>query len=188
MRNGVTIALMAGLSCGAWAVAAPETWSVMQDRSVVEFLYIEDGAGQRGTFERFRGSGTLDPEAPEIAKLEIEVHSASISLGSGLVDAFATSAEWFDSENHPLVIYRLDGLERLDGTVYMATGRITIRGTEKAISTPVTLEFTGGEARATGELNLERSDFGLGVGPSAAFVEIGDKVAVRFDLIARPVR
>ena len=47
------------------------------------------------------------------------------------------------------------------------------------------IEIGEGNAKASGTLTIVRGDYLLGIGPSAAFVEIGPDVAVRFDLTAR---
>jgi len=81
-----------------------------------------------------------------------------------------------------------------DGTVlatggnrYQATGELMIRGRTRPIDTTITLEIGDDEAHAAGSLRLDRTDYWLGIGPSALFVDIGREVAVRFDLTARPV-
>ena len=130
----------------------------------------------------------FDPDAPGEAALELRIESASIDLDDALASAFATSAEWFDSVNHPLVVYRLLKLTPESGDDYHATGTLTIRGRTRPIETTIALEIGDGEAHAAGSLRLDRTDYWLGVGPSALFVDIGREVAVRFDLIARPVR
>lgn len=183
-----SLALAAVLMAGSLpAAAAPRAWTVMPEQSSVSFLYTESGVDREGQFESFEGSGQLDDAAPESATLEVKVTSRSISLGSTLVDAFATSAEWFDSANHPLIVYRLTGLEHLFGDRFLSSGTLSIRGVEHDVVAPVMLDIGAETAHATGEVRLDRRDYGLGVGPSAAFVEIGRDVAVRFDLTARPV-
>ena len=86
------------------------------------------------------------------------------------------------------MVYRLLELTPEGGNRYHATGTLTIRGQTRPIETTITIEIGDDEAHATGSLRLNRTDYWLGVGPMALFVDIGREVAVRFDLIARPVR
>ncbi len=141
-----------------------------------------------GHFARFAGGGVFDRDAPGEATLELRIESASIDLDDAMVSAFATSAEWFDSVNYPLVVYRLLELTPVGGNDYHATGTLTIRGRTRPIETTITLVVGDTEAHASGSLRLDRKKYWLGVGPAALFVDIGREVAVRFDLIARPVR
>jgi len=147
---------------------------------------VADGEPTEGVFTRFAGEGRFDPAAPEEATLELRIESASIDLGDAKASAFATSAEWFDSANHPQIVYRLHALSRLEGDRYRAEGELTIRGRTRLIVTPIELEIGETEARASGTLRIDRRDYLLGVGPMSLFVDIGREVAVRFELVARP--
>ena len=181
------VVLAGAMHCFGQTCAAADEWAVRPDQSKIGFVYERAGQPADGHFTRFSGSGSFDPARPDQARLTLQIDSASIDLFDTLASAFATSAEWFDSRNHPGVVYQLTGLTALDDTRFQATGTITIRGESQVLRTPVTLDVSETSAHASGALDLDRRHFGLGVGPSAAFVEIGDRVSVRFDLVAEPV-
>jgi polyisoprenoid-binding protein YceI len=188
-RHMLTGALLAVASlAGAPAPASGLEWVVVPEQSRVLFEYLRNGQPAVGHFARFDGGGVFDRDAPGDATLELRIGSASIDLYDTLASAFATSAEWFDSRNHPLVVYRLLQLTPESGDDYHATGELTIRGRTLPIETTITLEIGDDVAHAAGTLRLDRTDYWLGVGISALFVDIGREVAVRFDLTARPVR
>ncbi len=190
-RHMLTGGLLAVLSLSGAPVAIPASgldWTVVPEQSRVLFDYRRNGQPAVGHFAKFAGRGVFDHDAPEDATLELRIESASIDLDDTMASAFATSAEWFDSVNYPLVVYRLLELTPEGGNRYHATGTLTIRGRTRPIETTITIEIGDDEAHATGSLRLNRTDYWLGVGPMALFVDIGREVAVRFDLIARPVR
>lgn len=182
----MVVLIGAFLSFGQLYANAGE-WIVRPDQSAIGFLYERAGQPAEGKFARFSGSGTFDPVRPEHARLTLRIDTSSIDLFDTLASGFATSAEWFDSKNHPDVVYQLTGLTVLGNARYQATGTITIRGESEVLRSPVFLVVSETHAHANGALDLDRRRFGLGVGPSAAFVEIGDRVSVRFDLVAEPV-
>ena len=105
-------------------------------------------------------------------------------------------AEWFDSANHPQVIYRLMMLTPESGNSYHAVGELMIRGRTRPIESTIILDFSAPDgsgdasdvAHASGSLVMDRKDYRLGVGPMALFVKIGREVTVRFELTAHPVR
>ena len=190
MRSAARLVLIAAFWAqgGLAAVHAPAAaWTVAPGESRVLFDYRRNGNIAEGHFARFTGDGTFDAAAPGEATLEMRIESASIDLDDTTASAFATSAEWFDSANHPEVVYRLLRLTPEGGSAYRAEGELTIRGKTRPIVSSITLEIADGTARATGSLNLDRTDYWLGVGPSALFVDIGRDVSVRFDLTAHPV-
>lgn len=184
------LALSAALAVGLAAapLAAATEWAVDPSESRILFEYEADGKPTEGHFTEFAGTGRFDPAAPGEARLEVRIESASIDLGDAKAEAFATSAEWFDSENHPHIVYRLVGLTPLEGNRYRAEGELSIRGRTRPVTTTVELEIDEREARAAGTLRIDRTKYMLGVGPISLFVEIGREVAVRFELVAHPAR
>ncbi|MFQ5565621.1 MAG: YceI family protein [Paracoccaceae bacterium] len=186
----ITLAF-AGLTCLAMpapTAAVGQEWTVAPEQSRVLFEYRRNDEPATGHFARFAGGGVFDRDAPEEATLELRIESASIDLYDAMTSAFATSAEWFDSVNHPYVVYRLQKLTAEGGNSYHAAGELTIRGRTRPIETTITLEIGDDEAHASGSLHLDRKDYLLGVGPTALFVKIGREVAVDFDLTAHPAR
>jgi len=179
MAPAVALALWAG-------VAVAGTWTVVPERSEISFEYRLDGTPREGRFRRFSGGGRFAEEETGTAELSIRIESDSIDLGNRLVSAYATSAEWFDSRNHPAVTYRLTELTRTGPDAYEATGEITLLGRSETLSTPLRLSIENGQAHARGRLEIDRRSFGLGVGLSDLIVDVGPLVAVRFDLVADP--
>lgn len=184
---GLFLLLLFGGSAEPAALAEPVAYVVVPERSSVSFRYTENGVAKQGEFARFTGTGRFDREAPEQADLSFRVESDSIDLGNKLVNAFAETEEWFDSAAHPYVQFRLTDLDLVSPERYIAEGKLTIRGRERGISAPVHLVFGENEVHAEGDLRVDRAAYGLGLGASRAFVDIGGEVSVVFDLIARPV-
>lgn len=172
------------------AIAAPASttlayeWVVQPANSRIGFEYQGDGTPKSGVFSRFKGTGQFDPDSLSGAELLLTIDTSSIDLNDDLASGFAQSAEWFDSKNHPNVIYRLIDLTPIEGTRYAAMGQLTIRGVERPITSEINLAFDEDLAAAAGSLVIVRADYLLGVGPSAIFVEIGPDVIVSFDLRA----
>jgi len=168
----------------SWQLAEAAEWRVDPERSSIGFEYLRAGLPAKGIFHRFRGKGVFDRADPSSARLTLIIDSSSIDLFDALASAFATSAEWFDSKNHREMTYHLTRLMPLDDDHYDALGDLTIRGKTRPIRTEITLSIHDSQAEATGGLNVVRDDYLLGYGPSAAFVEIGQEVTVRFNLVA----
>jgi polyisoprenoid-binding protein YceI len=189
--------LAAMLAAMAPSAALAMDWTVVLEQSRVLFEYQRNDQPAGGHFATFSGEGVFDPENPAEATLELRIDSASIDLNDTMASAFATSAEWFDSANHPHVIYRLMTLTPESGNSYHAAGELMIRGRTRPIESTITLDIVPGDgnggdgsgaAHTSGSLVMDRKDYRLGVGPMALFVKIGREVTVRFELTAHPVR
>lgn len=178
--------IAASLLLNSVAMANAAQWSVDESASKIEFEYLRAGSPTKGIFADFSGSGELDPANPDKARLSITIETTSIDLNDFLESAFATSAEWFDSKNNPHVTFQLTGLQSISENVFEAQGELTIRGETRPITTELRLVVGETTASARGEIEINRSDYLLGVGPSAAFMDIGPVVVVSFDLKAHP--
>ncbi|MCL5778468.1 YceI family protein [Limibaculum sp. FT325] len=183
----VFLLLAVSLAGRATAQDLPE-WVIDPGASEVAFDFVLDGKPDGGVFRAFSGSGEFDAAHPEAATLAISIDTASVDLGNAIVNAFATSAEGFDSANHPEAVYRLTGLEPTGGDGYLARGVVTIKGRQQALETPITLGIGPNAARAEGRFEVDRTRFGLGVGPFSSLIDLEPMVGVHFVLNARRVR
>ncbi len=171
----------AAILCAA-APAAAEIWRIDPDESVIRFEYLEDGEAKSGVFERFSGRGVFDRDRPDRATLILEIRTDSVELEDGFRTSFVQGDVWFDTERHPEARYELRRLEPQSGDVYLATGVLTIKGISREFRIPLNIEIEQGRARAVGRLAFNRFDFE--VGDNGLFVDIGDDIAVEFDLVA----
>jgi polyisoprenoid-binding protein YceI len=189
MRGWRLSAGLAGLALVVPLWAAPlgaADWTIVPEGSGIEFTYTLNETPGRGTFRSFSGTGRFDEEMPEAATLDLTIETASVDLGNAIVNALATSAEGFDSANHPEAVYRLTTLEPEGDGRFLARGEVRIKGVTAALAVPIMLEIGTDAARAEGRIELDRRRFGLGVGPFASLVDLAPMVGVHFVLTARP--
>ena len=184
--NRLATLLFAAVIGTSSSARAEHRWEIDPERSTITFAYTLFGSPAAGAFEAMRGSGRFRASAPEATVFSLEIAVDSLDLGQTLINAYALSAEWFDAAKHPTARYRLSRLRIDDRGQAWALGDLTLKGTQIIFETPVTLDIGADEARASGAMIFERTDFGIGVGPTALLVDLHDEVEVRFDLIATP--
>jgi polyisoprenoid-binding protein YceI len=68
--------------------------------------------------------------------------------------------------------------------MYEAAGNLTIRGVAKPVSMPFTLDIKDNMAHAKGQLEILRTDFGVGQGEWNDGSTVALKVTIQFDLQA----
>lgn len=170
------------------AAAAPRAWEIDTAASVLEIVYLVNGEERRGRVERFTGAATFDPDDPAAASLELVFDMDSVDVGDRFGTAVIKSGDWFYVEAHPTARYVLERLEPIGDGRHRAFGRLTLRGETREVAGDLTLDIGAERAEAAGGATFERSRFGLGVGLSALFVEVGDLVSVEFMLTAAPAR
>ena len=184
-RMGASAACVIAMLAGA-ATAQARKWVIDEGASTLGVLYIVDEKEQSGGFGKFSGVATFDPDALETADLSFDVVTESVDVGDPFGTSFVKSVDWFDVANHPKATYVLDRLELIEGDLYRAFGSLTLRGATHPVEGEMTVTITETQARAVGETTFDRTEFNVGIGFSALFVEIGPKVKVLFDLTAHP--
>jgi polyisoprenoid-binding protein YceI len=144
------------------------TWSIDPAHSNVEFavkhLMISTVKGRFGINS---GMLHLNEADPSQTKVEIEIDAASVDTRQEQRDTHLRSADFFDTAQHPTIVFRST---RVDGDT---SGEFTITGdlTIKSITRPMTLKATfegegrdpwGGERLGfSGEGKINRKEFDL---------------------------
>jgi polyisoprenoid-binding protein YceI len=163
---------------GDWVIDAARSQLAFQ----VRHLAI---SSVKGRFTRF--AGTLHASETEL-RVEGSVEVASVDTGDEYRDHFLRSAEFFDCERHPRLLFSCACQSHLHD------GRLTVEGvlTIRTVSLPLTLltSFRGPDrdgrlgVRARGELN--RSDYDLRFPSAGGYgdVLVGEKVKILIDAAA----
>lgn len=117
-------------------------WKIDPHHTSVGFMARHMGLSKvRGQFTEFTGEVTGDPEDITSAQARFEVDMASVETGSPDRDGHLKSADFFDVEKHPTMVFQSRSISGSGGT-YKVAGDLTIKG----ITKPVELEYEhGGE-------------------------------------------
>lgn len=144
----------------------------------------------RGEFQKVSGTVTFDPQHPERATLEASLDVASINTRDAQRDAHLRSADFFDAEKHPTILFASRSVRRGDAGLEIV-GDLTIRGTTREVVLRVdgpTPEHTDpwGNVRigASATTKIKRSDFGMTWNNvlEAGGVLVGDEVTIHLDV------
>lgn len=146
----------------------------------------------KGKFLDFTGSLHLDGSDPAQSSASLDVKMDSIDTGSADRDGHLKSADFFKTEEFPIMTFRSTKAEALGGDDYRITGDLTILGTTKPIT--IDLEFNGaakdpfGNERVgfEGKAEILRSEWGLtwNAALETGGVLVSDKIKLNFDISA----
>ena len=150
--------------------ASPQTttWSLDPSHSEIGFqvkhLMI---TSVRGKFDKFDIHATCPANDFEKVHVEFTADTASVNTSSEQRDGHLKSADFFDSENHPQMTFKSNGMKKISGDDYEMSGDLTIRGVTKPVK--VKVEVAGmvkdpyGQTKAgfIVEGKINRKDFGL---------------------------
>ena len=115
----------------------------------------------------FEERDTLGPAG----SVEVTVAIPSLTLGS--VTGQAMGADYFDAETFPTATYTAEILATENG--YVAEGMLKIRDAIVPADLPFTLDLEGDTAKMTGQMQVDRLDFGIGQ-------SVGEEKTLGFDV------
>lgn len=121
---------------GTWVVDPAGTQATFANKTFWGLMTV------RGTFGAVSGSGTVADDGTVTGELVID--ATKLNTKNGQRDRHLRSADFFDTENHPNVVVRVESATR-DGDSLTGTGTIEAAGR----STPIT--FTGQVDSADGD-------------------------------------
>lgn len=154
-------------------------WQVSEGS--LRFSVQQMGAAVEGSFAVWSADITHDDTLAQgqTGRVTVEIDLASLTLGS--VTDQAKGPEFFDVANHPKATFTADLMAGPAGQT--AQGILVLRGMEQPITLPFSLTITGDTARMSGEVTLDRRDFGIGAGYGDEET-VGFAVTVKVDLTA----
>ncbi|MBF6606231.1 MAG: YceI family protein [Chloroflexi bacterium] len=148
-----------------------------------------------GKFAAVDGAITLDDAAPERSSGAFRVASASITTGVEKRDGHLRSADFFDVENHPSIVFTSTAISPNGTDRYAVTGDLTIRGTTRPATFDVeVLGFYAGmngqrRIGLTATTKIDREAWGLtwNVGLEAGGWLVGKEISIEVDVAADEV-
>jgi polyisoprenoid-binding protein YceI len=149
----------------------------------------------RGKFARVEGSLELDEGEARNSGGEIRVEAASLSTGFEARDQHLRSADFFDVEAHPWIVFRATRIEPNSDPTYTVTGDVTIRGVTRPVTFDVEFLGTtpglrgGRHAGFTVRATINRKDWGLNwnMALDAGGWLVGEEIKLDIDVAADEV-
>lgn len=144
--------------------AVEGAWIVDKDASRIEFSGTQTGKPFTGAFEAFNAVILFDPADLSASRIEATIDTGSAKTGDRQRDAALPGAEWFSSAAFPEARFVSTAVKSIGNGAYEAAGKLSVRGVERDVTLPLTIEIAEGRATADGEVTLNRADFGVGQG------------------------
>lgn len=121
----------------------------------------------RGQFKSWSSSIGFDGQDPTKATIEVQVDTASIDTREDKRDGHLRSADFFDAEKFPKMIFKSKRIERAGDAEYKVVGDLTIRDVTREITLDVEQTGSGKDPWGNQRLGfsakaaIQRSDWGL---------------------------
>jgi polyisoprenoid-binding protein YceI len=147
----------------------------------------------RGDFTKVSGTLLLDPDNPANSTVEAHIDAASINTREAQRDAHLKSADFFEVEKYPEMVFRSKSVTAAEDGELQVVGDLTIHGVTREVT--LTVEGPTPEAKdpwgnqrigATATTRINRKDFGLAwnVALEAGGVLVGEAIKISIDIEA----
>lgn len=156
----VALFLIAGIGQAA-------NWKMDTSHTEVEFKVRHMTVGWvTGSFEKFNGKLSYDPNMLKDASVEVEVEMASVNTSDAKRDDHLRAPDFFDVKSHPKMMFKSKKFSEKMGKIHMI-GDLTLRGVTKEVAFVVektdTIKDPWGNERfgASATATINRKDFGV---------------------------
>jgi polyisoprenoid-binding protein YceI len=161
-----------------------DAWIVDRDDSQIMFTGRQADDSFTGRFGEFDAQIVFDPDDLANASIVGAVDLGSAGGGTNEMNESLPEADWFDINVHPRATFTSSEVRRRDDGLYEAVGTFALKGVEKEIVMPFSLEIEGDRAVANATMDLDRSDYGVGQGDFASGEWVALEVGVAIHLEA----
>lgn len=172
--------------------AVDANWNVDAAHTEINFSVKHFFTPVTGTFTDYSINLEYDAETPENSSVQLVAQVASVSTGNDRRDAHLQSEDFFEAATYPELSFTSTSVREAGAGQLIATGDLTIKGVTKTIDLPVTVlgiaeippemqEMLGGVVRVASfaaETQIDRNDYGVGVGSWAATLVVGGEVDI----------
>ena len=185
MRKFASVLLFASVLAvpAAHAAEAP-AWKMDAAKSSIAFTARQMRSPADGEFKKFTADIRFDPKNLDGSKVTVTIDMASAVAGNADVQKELKKELWFQVDKFPKATFVVSKFVSKGGSAYEAVAKLTIRDKTKDVTLPIKIEISGNGAVATGEIKLNRLDFGVGRGEWTNTSIVAEDVAVRIKIEA----
>lgn len=173
------------LLCFIGLVSVSQNYIPVDQGSKVHFVIKNFGINTGGDLTGLQGNISFDPAQLSQSVFQVTVKAGTVDTDNGIRDKSLGESDYFDVVNFPqvkLVSTKIDRTNKTDEGYYFFTGQLIIKGVSKPISFPFQAEKKAGGYLFTGDLSINRLDYGVGNGSAV----LSNKVVVSLKVYAKP--
>jgi polyisoprenoid-binding protein YceI len=177
--TGILTATCADASC----------WTPVPKISRISFDISQAGASLEGTFSDYSGQICLDSGSKTEDRIKVQISMASVDTRLPELDEALRGTDFFDVTRWPEATFESDAMHALGKGHYEVQGKLTLRDVTRNITVPFLFQpGTDGNAKLTGQLNIQRLDYHIGQGQWADTRWVGNQVNIAFSVILKPLQ
>ncbi len=144
------------------------------DNTKITWVGTKPGGKHEGGFKSLTGTATVDGD--QLRSVEVAIETASLYADDAKLTLHLKSPDFFGVKNNPKAKFKSTKIDSTDGV--KITGDLTINGKTKSVTIPANVTVAGGSVKITGEVSIDKRDFGMTYGGGKINDQVAIKVAV----------
>jgi polyisoprenoid-binding protein YceI len=162
---------------------AAEYSSIDIAKSKITFTTKLMGSKLSGSFGKFSGKVSFNPDEPEKAKANLVIELASFNAGGEELQEEAKGKDWFNTKMYPTANFVSDSVKATGSNSLEIHGALTIKGKSVPVVVVAKYQTQGKQIIFDANFQLLRLDYGLGIGNWADTSAVSNEVPVRVNLV-----
>ena len=142
--------------------AAAHDWTVVADKSTLNFSGSYQDAPFKGRFRQFKADIRYDPADLGSARFDVTVNLGSVDTQSDERDQTLEGSDFFATANYPQAHFVTRSFERDGDGKVIAHGTLDLHGKQQPVDLHVDFSTQGEGAVLEVSTTLDRLDYGLG--------------------------
>ncbi|MEI7668662.1 MAG: YceI family protein [Pseudomonadota bacterium] len=170
-----------------FAEGEPVKWELVPEKSKIEWETNYGAQKIKGSFHNFTTNILFDIENPENSKIKVKIDLSSIKSDESNAKSMLPGKDWLNTSKYPFAFFEIETIKAVTGEeesnkYYNAVGNLTIKDKTIRVNLPFNIKFSEDKktANASGELTLNRLDFGIGKGEWEDTSVVTNEVKVSF--------
>ena len=152
---------------------------INQEKSKVEFEIGNLGISSvDGTIGNMKGTVSFDKNNLSKSKFDVTISPKSIDTENEERDEHLQNEDFFNVDKYLTIRFQSTSIIK-KGNEYLAKGKLTILETTKEIELPFTVSQNGSASTFTGEIDVNRFDYGLAAKSYSGTFMVGKTAEVK---------
>lgn len=158
-------------------------WRLDLAESSLTFSATQLGLPFEGEFKNFTALICFEETDLDATNVHLDIDTTSAATGIAERDEILTAEEWLNTAAFPDARVDIQTIQRVGPNSYSAAGQLTIKGNTQPFTLPFILDLV--ENTASGELTIDRRDFGIGEGEWGMSEKwVGYQIVIKFHITA----
>ena len=165
------------------SLSAAEYSGIDIGKSKITFTSKLMGSKLSGSFGKFSGKVSFNPDEPDKSKANLVIELASFNAGGEELQEEARGKDWFNTKAFPVANFVSDSVKVISPNNLEIRGSLTMKGKTLPVLITAKYQVQGKQALFDASFQLQRLDYGLGSGNWSDTSAVANEVPVNVHLV-----